>query len=301
MISTHPAQDEIVTMKKKTELYERFITSQDGLALFVRDYPGPSDTNRPPILCLSGLTRNSRDFIPLAHDLATTQRVLCLDYRGRGRSDYDPKWLNYRPETYIADVNAILTALNIHRITVIGTSLGGLVAMGLAVVRPTILAGVVLNDIGPEIGPIGLQRIMNYLSDLSPAPDRLSALNRARALLDRAIITNDMVEHMLEVSFRQQPNGSYKFDFDPNIMRPLYKAKTPAASLWPLFRALRCCPVLALRGAQSMLLTKECFAAMRHDRPDLHTALIPEVGHAPCLEEVEARTAIANFTATFSL
>jgi pimeloyl-ACP methyl ester carboxylesterase len=139
---------------------EKFYRSRDGLQLYYRDYAG--DAGKVPVLCLHGLTRNSRDFAALAAHIAPTRRVIVPDHRGRGRSQYDPHWLNYHPGTYVDDMWTLLQELSIERVIVVGTSLGGLMATLMAAMRPQMLAGVVLNDIGPEIDPTGAARIQSY-------------------------------------------------------------------------------------------------------------------------------------------
>src|ERR1044071_5870722 len=145
---------------------EKFYRSRDGLQLYFRDYAG--DANRAPLLCLHGLTRNSRDFAALAEHIAPARRVIVPDQRGRGRSQYDANWMNYHPGTYVGDVWTLLREQAIERVIVIGTSLGGLMAILMAATRPQTIAGVVLNDIGPEIDPIGVARIQSYAGRLPP-------------------------------------------------------------------------------------------------------------------------------------
>src|SRR5215469_9759579 len=137
-----------------------FFTSQDGLRLYYRDYGDPLAA-RTPVLCLSGLARNSVDFDHVASRLAKDRRVICPDYRGRGRSAYDDDWRRYEPRTYVMDILDLLALTGIGRAVVIGTSLGGLLGMGLAALQPTLIAGLVLNDIGPELVPSGLARIVD--------------------------------------------------------------------------------------------------------------------------------------------
>ena len=127
----------------------RRITTQDGLSLYVRDYPGPADSTLTPLLCLGGLIRNSRDFSGIGKFHGRTRRVLVPDIRGRGKSDFDPEWQNYRPETYVGDVRHILCALGVHRVVVIGTSMGGLILLLMMRQMPERIAGVVMNDVGP--------------------------------------------------------------------------------------------------------------------------------------------------------
>lgn len=274
---------------------DRFVTSQDGLPLYVRDHPGPTDTGRTPVLCLTGLTRNSRDYEPLAARLSARRRVLCTDYRGRGRSGYAPDWRTYQPPTYVGDVTAILTALNLHRVIVIGTSLGGLVAMGLSLARPTVLAGVVLNDVGPVLGLAGLGKIIDYLRDLSPLPDRTAALERVRAIVDRAEPTEAHLARAVDTTFRVDPDGRHVFDWDPALLKPIRRAKAPPPPMWALFGGLRRLPVLVLRGETSTLLTADTLAAMQAARPDLEAVTVPGVGHPPTLVEPEATAAIDRF------
>src|SRR5581483_11660847 len=149
---------------------EGWFRSQDGLRLFYRDYD-EAEGAATPVLCLSGLVRNSADFERVAARLAPKRRVIAPDYRGRGRSQYDPDWRRYEPRTYIGDIIDLLTVLGIERTVVIGTSLGGLLGMGLVALQPRLLAGLVLNDIGPELIPGGLARIIDYIGNDRPQPD----------------------------------------------------------------------------------------------------------------------------------
>nr|WP_300500421.1 alpha/beta fold hydrolase [uncultured Rhodococcus sp.] len=142
---------------------ERWLTAQDGLKLYFRDYQPPGGVtgggpaaSATPVLCLPGVSRNSKDFAPLAQRLSQGRRVICPDYRGRGRSQYDPDWSHYHPPVYVDDIRHLLCALGVHRVHVIGTSLGGILAMVMAVAMPGTVAGAVLNDIGPEIEISGL-------------------------------------------------------------------------------------------------------------------------------------------------
>ena len=148
---------------------EKYFRSRDGLRLYYRDYPGDSST--APVLCLHGLTRNSRDFERLALRIAPTRRVITPDIRGRGRSQHDPNWLNYHPGVYVDDVVDAAARGFLERVVVIGTSLGGLIAMLMAAMRPQSLAGVVLNDVGPELDPVGVARIQSYVGPAAAGED----------------------------------------------------------------------------------------------------------------------------------
>src|ERR1043166_8100423 len=141
---------------------EATVSAQDGLALYYRDY-GDALASKTPVLCLPGLTRNSADFAELAGRLSGERRVICPDYRGRGRSAYDRNWRNYDPRVYLSDIVQLLAAPGLHRVIVTGTSMGGVITMGFAVAKPPMLAAAIINDIGPDIQGGGLSRIFDYV------------------------------------------------------------------------------------------------------------------------------------------
>ena len=162
---------------------ERRVTSFDNLSLYVRDYGDPLDP-RVPLFCLGGLTRNCKDFESLAERYsADGRRVICPDYRGRGQSAYDPDWRNYDPRTYIRDIQDLLSALNLHHVVVVGTSLGGILGMGMAVAMPTALAAVVMNDVGPKVETGGLDFIINYIKQDRPQDDWDGAVATIKTML----------------------------------------------------------------------------------------------------------------------
>lgn len=277
----------------------RFYRSQDDLALHFRDYGDP-DSPRAPLLCLTGLTRNANDFERLAGRLAAERRVVCPDYRGRGRSQHDPDWRNYRPETYLNDIRHLIAALGLERIVVVGTSLGGVLAMGLAVLVPKALAGAVLNDIGPEVNATGLGRILSYISSDRPQPDWRSAARHLRELLPTlSIKTDEDWDWLARGTYREGEDGRLHFDWDVALAKPLLAHGRENGDLWPYFRALRQIPLLAIRGGASDVLTEACFDAMAAERPDMRRVTLPGVGHAPTFEEPEAREALARFLAQF--
>lgn len=278
---------------------ERHLTAQDGLRLYYRDYGDPLSP-RLPLLCLTGLTRNSADFADLAERHAAERRILCLDYRGRGRSGYDPNWRNYEPHTYLSDIAHLVAATDLHRAVVVGTSLGGILAMGLAVMRPTLLAGVVLNDIGPDVIAGGLTRILDYIGIDQPQPDWDSAVAALQKLLPTlSIRTEAGWLKMAQATYRAGPDGKLHFDWDLNLAKPLKAMRGPPPDLWPYFRALRAVPVLALRGALSDMLSAETFERMALAKPDLLRVTVPNSGHAPTLNEPEAAAAIDDFIRRF--
>ncbi len=269
-------------------------TSQDGLRLYWRDYPG--DAARTPLLCLPGLTRNSRDFSGIAQRYLGSRRILCPDYRGRGRSDYDPNPANYRPETYLNDLRHILAAAGVHRVVVLGTSMGGLLAMGMGVMLPRLLAGVMLNDVGPDVHPSGLGRIITYIGRDHPMPDWPSAAAFLRQVFPGLAHRDDAT--MLGVAhgtYRPGEDGLLHYDWDVRLAEPLVRNQVP--DLWPYFRSLAAVPVLALRGQTSDILTAETFNRMGREKPDLIRVEVPGVGHTPCLDEPESVAALDGFLA----
>jgi pimeloyl-ACP methyl ester carboxylesterase len=278
---------------------ERYVTAQDGLRLYFRDYGDPQSP-RLPMLCLSGLVRNSADFADLAERHAAERRVLCLDYRGRGRSGYDRQWENYTPFAYAADIGQLIAAAGLHRVIVVGTSLGAVLTMGLAVLKPTALGAAVLNDFGPEVVPGGIQRILRYIGTDHPQPDWASAVRYLRELLPTlSIRTEEGWLKMARGTFRPGDDGKLHFDWDLNVAKPLARSDGAVPDLWPYFRALRRVPTLALRGALSDVLSAETFERMALAKPDLLRVTVANSGHAPTLNEPEAATAIDDFIRRF--
>ncbi len=276
-------------------LRERTFGAQDGLRLYYRDYGDPLSP-RLPVLCLSGLTRNSKDYHKLASRLSEERRVLCLDYRGRGRSEYDTEWRNYVPATYVGDIRHLLVAASVHRLAVIGTSLGGILGMALAVAMPGRLAGVVLNDIGPVIDSGGMQRIIAQMRAPEPQPDWESVIRRVGERFEW--MSPDDTAALAEMAhniYRKGDDGRFYPDWDKNLIKPLLHSRRPAPDLWLVFRALRQIPTLAIRGALSDLLSVSTFDRMAVENPDLVRVTVAGVGHAPTLQEPEAEQAIDAF------
>lgn len=272
--------------------------SADGLALFCREYVAA----RPEldILCLPGLTRNSRDFAPLAQTLAGRYRVLTPDLRGRGRSAWDPQWANYHPGVYVTDLLRLLEHLDIRRVAIIGTSLGGLLAMMLAASRPDLVAAVVLNDVAPEIAPEGLVRIAQYAGRAQPATNWDQAVQQAQANYGHALPGLSLAQwrDFTESSYRQTPEGSVVADYDPNIGTALRAAPPVPVDLWALYRTLAAKSTLAIRGALSDIVNPATFDRMLAEKPDLQRVTVANRGHAPLLDEPESVHAIASFLAS---
>ena len=271
---------------------DRSWNSPDGLRLHYRDYDGPHD--RPPILCIPGLTRNSRDFEPLAEHFAGDWRVIAVDLRGRGLSESDPNPMNYLPQTYAGDLIKLLDQLGIADAVFIGTSLGGIVTMVTAMQDSERIAGALLNDIGPRVEPVGIERIRSYVGkDVSFASwDEL-----AKALAERNGDTFPDWDMAQWGQFARrtaiEKGGSIRFDYDPAIAEVFeITANAPPSESWPYFQALAGCPVTILRGGLSDLLSEEVFERMGRDIPDVELVTVPRAGHAPSLGEPESLAAI---------
>lgn len=274
---------------------DRFFTVTDGLRLHYRDYSGSAD--RPPLLCLHGLTRNARDFADFADRYSGRFRVIILEFRGRGESDYDPIPRRYTPPTYVGDVLQLLDHLHIADAIFVGTSLGGLVTMGVAAVAPQRITAAILNDVGPEIGEAGIERIQTYLGrDLrfSNWDEAARELGRNQGLSFPGYGHEDWVG-MARRNCRER-DGEIVFDYDMKIAEPFKTAgPVPRVDLWPLFQALAKTPLLVVRGEISQLLTLDTFGKMRRSAPHARFVTVADVGHAPELTEPEALEAIDDF------
>ncbi len=274
---------------------ERSLVVRDGLTLHYRDYPGES--GKPPILCLHGLTRNSRDFADFAERYSPRFRVLALDFRGRGASDYDPIPARYLPITYAGDVVELLDQLGIPKAIFVGTSLGGLVTMIIAATAPQRIAASIINDVGPDVAPGGIDRILTYVGkdvrfkSWDDAAEKIAS--NYGAAFDR--FTHQDWVKMAKRNCREE-NGEIRFDYDMAIAEPFKAAgPTPQVDLWPLFQALGSKPLLVIRGQKSDLLTAETAEKMKLVVPDVKIAVVEGVGHAPELSEPEAVAAIDQF------
>ena len=283
-----------------TSYTDRNWQSADGLTLHFRDYPG-SDS-RPPVICLHGLTRNARDFEALApHIAAQGWRVLALDMRGRGDSDYSDDSATYNGLTYVGDLLALLEQEGIEKFVSIGTSMGGLITMILASMQPQRIAGAVLNDIGPVLETSGLDAIKGYVGQGRSFPTWMHA---ARALeeVHAANFPRFDTEQWIAMAKRGMTlssGGRIVFDYDMKIAEPILAADEAAVppDLWPAFTALASKPLLMVRGGLSGLLSEAAFAEMQDRAPDAAAVTVPDIGHAPTLDEPEARTAIDAFLA----
>jgi pimeloyl-ACP methyl ester carboxylesterase len=266
----------------------------DGLKLHYRDYEG-GGADRPPIICIPGLTRNARDFEGVAERLAGDWRVICVELRGRGESAYAKDPMSYVPRTYLQDIEALIAALGLERFVLFGTSLGGLITMLLAASGKERIAGALLNDIGPVMETRGLEHIRGYVGRSQNWPTWLHAARfLAEAQGDR--YPGWQLDQWLVYAKRLAKltaAGRIVFDYDMRIAEPF---KLPAGEagfdLWPAFRALAGIPSLIVHGEISDLLSAETVARMKAEVPTMESVTVPNVGHAPSLDEPEAVAAI---------
>lgn len=281
---------------------DRHWRSADGLTLYARDYAGAGGAARLPVVCLHGLTRNSKDFEDVAPLLAKGgRRILVPDIRGRGRSDRDPNPAHYHPRVYARDVLGMMDALGIGRAIFLGTSMGGLINMVLAAKRPRAVAGSILNDVGPEVAPEGIARILGYAGKtvaIEDWGDATDYVRRTNAVAFPHFGEEDW-RRLAERTFREGADGPL-LDYDPAIATVSGKAPpqwaTPIA--WLLFRKLaRRRPTLLIRGERSDIITAAIAGRMARRAPSLRVVEVPGVGHAPTLAESAALAAIEQYLA----
>ena len=269
--------------------------SSDGLALHYRDYAG--DSGIAPVICLHGLTRNARDFEALAPHIAKQgRRVLVPEMRGRGRSAYAADPASYAVPTYVGDLLSLLEQEGIERFVAIGTSMGGLITMGLAALQPERIVGLVLNDVGPVVEPGGLDRIRQYVGQGGSFPTWVHAA-RALAQVHGETYPGFDLQDWLAMAKRTMvlvSNGRIAFDYDMKIAEPILSDDVSAVpvDLWPMLRALSGKPAVLVRGALSEILSTETLTHMTEALPGARIVTVEGVGHAPTLDEPEVREAI---------
>ena len=266
--------------------------SADGLRLHFRDYPG--DPGRAAVLCIPGLTRNARDFEGVAQRLAGTRRVIAVELRGRGESDRAIDPLSYVPPVYLQDLGALIAEQCVAPVVVFGTSLGGLMAMLLSLTARPTLAGILLNDVGPEIAPDGLARIVANVGRAERFADWDEAAHYIAASHEDAFPDYTQRDWLLWARrMCREEDGAIVFDYDPAIAEPFkLPPPEPAFDLWPAFETLQGLPTLLLRGERSDILSAETASQMVRRVPTMELVTLPRVGHAPTLEEPEAVLAI---------
>jgi pimeloyl-ACP methyl ester carboxylesterase len=272
-----------------------YYRSADGLELYCRTYPARRHAG-VPALCLPGLTRNSRDFAALARHLQAEREVLSPDLRGRGLSQWDEDSSHYQLRNYVEDMWTLLAARHVDRVVVIGTSLGALMGMVMAAANPAKIAGVVLNDAGPELDPAGLRRIAGYAGKLPRVSSWAEAAAQAKSVHSAAApdLTDRDWHDFAQRTYRENAQGLPVPDMDPRISDAFRNPPTAPVDMWPLYAQIKT-PLLVIRGALSDLLSAATVERMAREKPDLQTVTVPSRGHTPLLDEPECIAAIDGF------
>lgn len=283
----------------RTDYRHGYFVVRDAVRLHYRDYPGSSE--RPPLLCLHGLTRNARDFADFAKRLSPRFRVIALDFAGRGESDFDPLPARYNPLVYAGDALGLLNELGVEQAIFVGTSLGGLVTMLVATTARDRIAGAILNDVGPELEAAGLERIKSYVGkDLRFANWDEAALTIAanNGHLPASYSHVDWVKAAKRAC--REENGRIRYDYDMAIANVFSAANSKVqVDLWPMFAALAQKPLLIVRGEKSDLLAPGAFERMKATAPTVDSVVVAGAGHAPTLMEADATMAIDQFLGRF--
>jgi pimeloyl-ACP methyl ester carboxylesterase len=286
-----------------TTYQERRWKSVDGLSLYARDYLAAAPGDQLPVICLHGLTRNSKDFEDVAPLIAGWgRRAIVPDVRGRGQSAWDPNPKNYHPKIYVRDVIGMMAVLELDRAIFLGTSMGGIITMTMMAIRPQAVAAAILNDVGPAIAPEGIARILSYVGKGPEVTDWDAAARYVRDINSIALpnLSDEEWRRFAKRTFRDGEKGP-ELDYDPAITVPLGK---PPGRLteWIagfLFRRLaRKRPTLLVRGETSDIISPEIADRMQRMAPRMQRVDVPGVGHAPTLTEPEAVDAIEQFLKT---
>jgi pimeloyl-ACP methyl ester carboxylesterase len=280
---------------------EHFITAEDGLRLYAREY-GRDRPGSLPVICLPGLSRNCRDFHPLAlhlsQDSELPRRVIAIDYRGRGGSEKDRDWTNYNALTEARDVAGILTGLGIEHAAFVGTSRGGIVTMMLSAIRPAAVAAVVLNDSGPVIEGAGIARIRQQLRKM-PRPrsfEEAAALQRKANGGQFPALSDEDWQRQARATYRDH-KGRPVPDFDPRLLKTLdaIDFSIPLPTLWPQFVGLAGASLMVIHGENSDVLSAQTVKEMKELRPDMTVVSVQGQGHPPLLETAGLPETISAF------
>ncbi len=278
-------------MTERVQFKDGYWTSADGLQLHYRDYPGPK--SRPPVICIPGITRNARDFADLAEAIAPKRRVICVELRGRGESEYASDPQSYNPMQYVADLQLLLARLGFRKYAVIGTSLGGILAMLLATSAPGSVVAAVINDIGPVIDRVGLARLQLTLGRTLSWPTWVHA---ARGLSEQQAVVfpdYDLQDwlRMAKQVYRLTGQGRIVPDYDLKVST-MANQSADNGDLWPLWEALGSAPTLLVRGGISDFLSAATAKEMSKRRASTKLITVPRVGHTPTLTEPAVLRAI---------
>lgn len=272
---------------------DAYFTNSDGLKQHFRDY-NIAQEGAPVVLCMPGLTRNAKDFGFIADHLKDRCRLICAEQRGRGLSDWDPDPTRYSPATYVEDMVTLLGHLQLKEVITIGTSLGGLMTIMMNAIHPGIIKAAVINDIGPEIDPKGIERIKSYVGVGTPPKtwdDAIASVKAANPGVYPNFTEQDWIDftHMLYADEGGKPVAQY----DPAIRKNFDENDDQAApDLWPLFTLMHTLPMVVLRGSVSDILSAETLQRMEQEHPDLAAITVPDVGHVPLMREKIVQDAI---------
>lgn len=283
---------------------EIYFTSRDGLKLHARHYLAAfrDDVPRRPVLCLPGLTRNSRDFHEIALALSQSQsdprHVYTLDSRGRGLSEWDKDWRNYNVPSETQDALDFIVVAGLDAPAVIGTSRGGLLTMAMAALRPRAIGPVVLNDIGPVIEQKGLGRISAYVGRV-PVPGTWGEAAKLVGDMSRRAFPKVRDEEWEDIARQlfNERKGKPAPGYDPALSNVLSVLDGPMPTLWPQFEALKHVPLLVLRGETSDILSAATVEEMRRRHPAFSSFTVPSEGHAPLLRDGPTIGAVRKFFA----
>lgn len=266
--------------------------SQDGLSLYARIYNADAPNT---ILCMHGLTRNSRDFELVADHLADRYRVIVVEQRGRGDSEWDSNYQNYNPQTYVQDMYTLLGSLGVDKVALIGTSLGGLMSMMMRAMTPDRIVGVVLNDIGPVVEPAGIERIKTYVGKSLPF-ETFEDLAQITKKMHGDYFPNAKDEDWMRMAKRTaiMKDGKVVMNYDPAIARPFNEADDNAIppDLWPLFAAMKGIELLTIRGDTSDLFSEDTLNKMAEVHGNMARHIVPHEGHAPMMDDADSLAAL---------
>lgn len=276
---------------------DKYFTCADGLRLHFRDYPHADA--RMTVLCLHGLTRNAADFDEIAEVLSHRYRVIVVDQRGRGLSDYDPKPKRYRPDVYVQDTLQLIRTLDLNNLLLIGTSMGALMGILMGAMMPQKFSGIILNEAGPVIETAGLEKIKSYLKNARPVTSWEDAETLSKQMYSPAfpIFNDQQWQQYTRKSWFDDGAGKPAPACDPAVSQATINHSEVAvpANLWPLFKGMYSVPVLVIRGELSEILAAKTVTEMCRQHPNCEGITVPNVGHAPTLQEPEAETAILAF------
>ncbi|MFT8244396.1 alpha/beta fold hydrolase [Roseomonas sp. BN140053] len=263
----------------------RRFAARDGLPLAALDWPG--DRGRTPLLCLPGICRTAMDYEEFALRHRGHRRVVALDYPGHGESGRAAEVSRYTPQAVVGDILDACAALGLHRAVVVGTSFGGLMAMFLSLVRPTLLRGVVLNDIGPVVEPLGLERTRGFVGrDPAFARDEEAVAYLQQVMPGMPLRDAESWRRFATLTYRRGEDDRLHPRWDTRLAQVM-EGGAPVADFGPVFAGLRDIPTLLIWGERSEFLSARTVQAMRAEKPDLGLIVLPDSGHAPTLGEPE--------------